>query len=881
MMLNEDVFSKGGYPLIGNTNYTALVEKIRIIQSTKNTSIDLVSVTDIRNNFLYANNEFLNKYQYTIAELINIKFSYVFIGQKYPQHNLKNTITPNQYLLSKKVMSIKKDNSIIETYLKVLPILDEKGEICGYENIATVDEDNKSFEEIILRLFAELGNSFNKFPDIFIKIDNQGNITDFKYSDLKNENFTRTISLTGNISLIFDAYIIKNIFKSFRKLQISDETILLEIPLFIQDLRKIFEASLCKISDKIYLLTLHDITKLKNTENAIRKTVSRFSAIWNYSLDGMRLLDKSGIIIAVNPAFCKLVEMQSKELIGNPFYTIYPDSSDDNYADAIEKIKNAFNNRNFKSHFEGELNLRCDKHKYFDIASTIIESQSNNPLFEKDVFLLSIFRDITERKKSEENILILKKAVESSGEVIFLTDKDGTINYVNPAFTDIYGYRKDDVVGKVTPRILKSGKISEEHYKNFWVNLLAKNSIKSELINRRKDGQEIHIEGTTDSMLDEKGEIIGFLAVQRDITERKISEDAIRNSELLFRSIWEKSNDGMRLTDAIGTIISVNRAFCKLVGMNKSELRGKPFYIIYKQDEKEQLASLLNYKKYFAEKKFGSNHWGHSVIQSGQSLFLDISFSFLEFKDKESLLLSIFRDDTKYKKIETELHNSERLAAIGTMSAYLSHEIKNPVSAINNYVGMLLDDCKLPDDMRNILALLYDANNHLNKLLTDVLLFSRNKELIKIKIDIKSLIDKVFELLKKKLELRKIKFENKVEDIILLGDYISLISVFTNLIENSIEACSDFGEILISSKTNNDCFSVFIKDTGCGIAKREKIFNPFFTTKATGTGLGLCIVKKILDYHSGSINLISSKPGSTIFEVTFQRKDIDGQDTYN
>ncbi len=883
MWPSGEVSLKNGYPVNNNTNcnYGVLVERIRAIESNQSSTSDLISISDNENRFLFANNTFLTTYQYTIAELLNIKFNHIFIGLTGSHKNKKIGETKNLNLLSRQTLSLRKDNSIVDVYLKVQPIVDEKGEICGFENITTLNTDKKTVEEKFLNLLTELERTFKKFPDIFIRIDDQGNINDLKYVDFRNENYTRSVAINGNINLLFSQNIIKKLFKSINKLKEKDETIILETPLFIEGSKKIIETGISRISFKLYLITLKDITKIKNTESAIKKTVSRFYAIWNYSLDGMRLLNKSGITIAVNPAFCKLVEMQPKDLLGKPFYMIYAEPNSPKFQDASEKIKNAFKNRNFKSHFDGELSLKCGKKKYFDIISTLIESQTITPLFERDAFLLSIFRDISERKKTEENILELKQAVESSDEVIFITDKDGIITYINPAFSKIYGYEKEEVVGKVTPRILKSGKVSKNAYEEFWGTLLSKKSMKGELINRTKDGKEICIEGTTDTMIDERGEIIGFLAVQRDVTERKISENALKNSELWFRSIWEKSNDGMRLTDANGIIISVNEAFCKLVGKHENELIGKPFYIIYKQNSLEAVSRLYEYKKFFSEKKFGSNHWEHTTLHNEKSVFLDVSFSLLELNGKESFLLSIFRDDTKYKKIEEELHRSERLAAIGTMSAFLSHEIKNPVSAIKNYVEILLENNELPVEIKSILPLLQDAVAHLNKLLSDVLLFSQNKELIKIDIDLKSLIDKVHELLNKKIVERKIIFENMINEIVIRGDYINLISVFTNLIENSIEAISENGRIQISSETNNDFFSIFIKDNGSGITKKEKIFNPFFTTKSTGTGLGLCIVKKILDYHNGSINLISSEPGSTIFEIKFNRKDTNGEDTYN
>ena len=315
--------------------------------------------------------------------------------------------------------------------------------------------------------------------------------------------------------------------------------------------------------------------------------------------------------------------------------------------------------------------------------------------------------------------------------------------------------------------------------------------------------------------------------------------------------------------------------------MNESELLNEPFYKIYKQNKEEKEISLVNYKKFFHEKSFGFNHWEHKIFHNGKSVFLDVSFTLIELNDKEPMLLSVFRDDTKYKRIEEELHNSERLATIGTMSAFLAHEIRKPTSTIKSYVEMLFENNYLPEDARDTLELLYEAVGHLNKLLNDVLLFSQNKELIKIKIDLKILIDKISELLNKKINERKIKFTNSVQDIFVEGDYFNLLSVFTNLIENSIDAVKSDGEINISSASNDGSYIIYIRDNGTGINDKEKIFNPFFTTKSNGTGLGLSIVRKILEYHDGSIRLLSSKPGETIFEIKFNNIDDNGKDTYN
>lgn len=146
----------------------------------------------------------------------------------------------------------------------------------------------------------------------------------------------------------------------------------------------------------------------------------------------------------------------------------------------------------------------------------------------------SLMRDIPGRQQLEAELLTLRKAVEASGEVIFLTDLEGIITYVNPEFATLYGYHTHEVVGKTTPRILKSGLMTAQDYQKFWETLLNKRVVKREFINRRRDGRLVTVEGSASPILDEDAQIVGFLAIQRDITNRVQVEENIRqrNKEL-------------------------------------------------------------------------------------------------------------------------------------------------------------------------------------------------------------------------------------------------------------------------------------------------------------------------------------------------------------
>lgn len=137
------------------------------------------------------------------------------------------------------------------------------------------------------------------------------------------------------------------------------------------------------------------------------------------------------------------------------------------------------------------------------------------------------------------NYLKFRRAVESSGEAIIITDLQGIITYINPEFTKIYGHTSDEVIGKVTPRILKSGTMGKETYEHMWNEILNKRVVKGEYINRTKDGRHIIIEGSANPILDDRNNIVGFLAIQRDISARRQTEVSLRESEEKFRLLIE------------------------------------------------------------------------------------------------------------------------------------------------------------------------------------------------------------------------------------------------------------------------------------------------------------------------------------------------------
>ncbi|MFN4111488.1 MAG: sensor histidine kinase [Ignavibacteria bacterium] len=145
------------------------------------------------------------------------------------------------------------------------------------------------------------------------------------------------------------------------------------------------------------------------------------------------------------------------------------------------------------------------------------------------------------------------------------------------------------------------------------------------------------------------------------------------------------------------------------------------------------------------------------------------------------------------------------------------------------------------------------------------------------KIKLHQFIDEVFQLARANVSNKQITFINKTDDIYLIIDPDKFKQVLLNLIQNSIDAIETNGEIEISTIQKETSVSIYVKDNGTGINEPEKIFDPFFTTKNSGTGLGLSVSQRIIEQHEGSLKLISSRKGETIFEINLLLNDSQGK----
>jgi PAS domain S-box-containing protein len=620
------------------------------------------------------------------------------------------------------------------------------------------------------------------------------------------------------------------------------------------------------------------ITERKRMEDELRESEKRYRRLVEQSPYGIAIYQE-GKFVYVNPAALIIFGASvRKDLIGKQVLSIvHPDSKEE----VISRMKLVSSKITVPS-MEEKL-IRFDGSPFTAEVIALKTTYNDKPAGQVIVW------DITERKRTEESLQKLNLAINQSQEIIFITDKEGIITFINPEFTKTYGYSAEEILGKVTPRILKSGLLSAEIHEYMWNEILNKESIKAEYQNKCKDGSLIDIEGSADPILDESGEIIGFLGIQKNIIERKRAENAIKKSETEFRAVWENSASGMRITDEHGIIFKVNDAFCKMVGKTAIELEGKPLSIIYAPAADGKIQQ--KHHNRFETRNVERNSEKELTLWNGKRFWVQVAYSFLELESEKSMLLAILTDITELKAAEVELisakekaEESDRLKS--AFLANMSHEIRTPLNSIIGFSDLLIDPFFKSDQNIEFANIIKVNGNNLLTIISDIMDLSKIEAgQVQVKKRLFSVNQLIIDLQKeysfkaneKGIELR-FDLSNPKEETFVETDEAKLRQILVNFVGNAIKF-TEKGTIEIGIKTNEKTIQFHVKDTGIGIPVEyhDKVFERFrqvesaFTRKYGGNGLGLPISKSLVELLGGTIWMESEHGKGSTFYFTIPR----------
>ncbi len=387
------------------------------------------------------------------------------------------------------------------------------------------------------------------------------------------------------------------------------------------------------------VVSMLDITEHKQAEEELRKNKSNLEEYFENDISADYVVSISGEIFSCNPTFLNLFGFEKKsETEKFDITNLYKNPED--REQIIRLIKQHRRVENYEVEF-----ISKERKTIYALVNAI-GIFGNVDKLEK---IRGYIVDISEQKNIERELVKFKLSIERSFEAIFMTDVEGHIIFVNPAFEKLYGFTSDECIGK-TPRILKSGIYNEDVYKNFWITLLSKNAATGEILNKTKKGSLITIDGYNTSILDSKGRITGFIGIHRDITEFKKQEEELIKSEDKYRLLFNNNPQPMWIYD-LETLafLEVNEVAINHYGYSKEE-----FLSLTLKDMRpaEDIPDLLDDIKNTRSIVNKAGEWRH-LKKNGDIIDVEITSHTIVFNGRNARYVLI-NDITERKRIQFE-----------------------------------------------------------------------------------------------------------------------------------------------------------------------------------------------------------------------------------
>jgi PAS domain S-box-containing protein len=387
--------------------------------------------------------------------------------------------------------------------------------------------------------------------------------------------------------------------------------------------------------------------------------------------------------------------------------------------------------------------------------------------------------------------------------------------------------------------------------------------------------------------LDQKKKIESlFVELSKVVRDRDLADEQAHELQRKFQAVWEKSVDGMRLTDADGVILMVNESFCSMVGMDRDDLTGEPISIIYRPESKIEV--MRNYRERFKAGDIERYFEREFVLSNNRNKWLEVTNTFIEIDGQPPLLFGIFRDISQRKKLELQLVQAQKLEGIGTLAGGIAHDFNNLLAMILGSAEMLKGRIAELPQLEKYVDRIVEASTRGASISRQLLIFSRPDQAELKPISLGQTIDTLHEMLKHFLPKSiEIVTNSGTSDDVIMGDAGQIQQALLNLAINAGDAMGNQGTLtfgihsadaeLIKTKFNPDAVHTYlaltVRDTGSGMDEtvRSKIFDPFFTTKERnkGTGLGLSSVHGIVKNHNGFIDVESAPGQGSVFTLYF------------
>ncbi|WP_053363664.1 PAS domain S-box protein [Bacillus sp. FJAT-27251] len=463
--------------------------------------------------------------------------------------------------------------------------------------------------------------------------------------------------------------------------------------------------------------------------------------------------------------------------------------------------------------------------------------------------------DVTELHRTSDDLSAAKEMleafVENSVDAIATMDIEGRIIFVNHSYSEMFGFKASEVIGK---KIVDIQPDYEGELREIFQNVAAGSKVNGyETFRKRADGSLIAVSISHSPIRDKSGRITGVSGIIRDITEQKRIERELEESHQRYQSLFDSNPDLVASLDVDGRITNINPSVQKITGYSAGQAKGKSYIEFVAPSTLEK--STMALRK--ALKGKPQTFEGELMHKNGRKGLFHITHVPIIVKGKVVGIYVISKDITAHKKAEEYLRKNDRISAIGQLAAGIAHEIRNPLTSLKGFMQLLEEK----SDEKEYFRIMLREMERL-ELITDEFLILAKPQAKKYSFKaISSILEGFLPLVETQANLNNVKISTTMESGLppICCDVNQMKQVFLNVMKNAIESMPGGGEIAIDVTKKDECIQIVIEDQGCGIPPRrlKRIWEPFYSTKEKGTGLGLMIIFNIIKEHRGDIEIQS------------------------
>ena len=630
-----------------------------------------------------------------------------------------------------------------------------------------------------------------------------------------------------------------------------------------------------------------DITERKQYEETLQKSEQKFRTLFEQSMDGVLITIPDGQIISANPAACVLFGRAEQELCELGRAAVV-DTSDPRLATALEE-------RAQKGYINIELTcIRRNGEKFPAEVSSVITDKEKK-------YSYVIIRDITERKQAEAALkkisMDMQRILETAATGLTRCSRNLYYLSANPAYAELAGVPLEQIIGMPIVGVMgREGLASIMPYVERVLNG-ERVEFETKVPFKESGAKFLHVIYTPDE--DGRGDIIGWVASVTDITERKQIENALRESENLFRTLALNAPVGIFQTDPDGNCVYVNRKWSELAGLTEEEAMGTGWSNALHPEDRDKVitgwyesakAGILFNLEYRFITPSGTVHWVSGVASSLKFASNVVSGYIGSVTD----ITERIHQEEKRLLLEKQLQQTQRLESLGVLAGGIAHDFNNILAIIMGYCSLTKMDFETAE--KNI-PQIEKAVERAAGLCRQMLAYAGKTQYVEAKVNLEVQVSETVNLLKASIPQNvaiKYVWHENIPPI--KADASQISQVAMNLIINASESIGEAqGEVLVSlskkalstGQHEKDYLGKIIPpgwyaclevtDNGCGMSDEtyNRIFEPFYTTKFTGRGLGMSAVLGIVTAHRGALQLFSEPGKGTTFKVYLPVQIID------